>query len=287
MHLTVEQILWALVLAAHLVLLVVLLGRDRTGRFPWFTAAIAVSSAHLISDHLLHGKLTTIAFYWQSYTMILLESILGILVLIELCRRVFSNCKSGLILNSKGWLGWTLVTVSLAAGAVWYWGPWPTWKALTQEPGQLPILLVVLSAMKGQLFLAIVTVEIGLLLRIFGRRFGSSWKSHPQQIALGLSTYALAFLAVQATTDLIKHSVHLKSREEYERVVRLFTNLDNGRFAVWLLVLIWWIVWLWRSDPTEPAATLEAMEAPVLAGPSPLEAEIHGSEPEDGAESHS
>src|ERR1700678_1988485 len=101
MHLTVEEILWALVLAGHLILLVVLLGRDRASRFPWLTAAIAVSAVHLIADHLLHGKLTTIAFYWQSYGAILLVSILGLLVLVELARRVFSNCKSGLILNTK------------------------------------------------------------------------------------------------------------------------------------------------------------------------------------------
>ena len=273
MHWNVEQILWALVLAGHLVLLIVLLGRDRAARFPFFTAAIAVSAVHLIADHLLNGKLTTVAFYWQSYVAILVEAILGILVLIELARRVFSNYKSGLILNFKGWLGWTLVTVCIAIGAVWLWGPWPTWKALSQEPKELPLLLVVLCAMKGQHFLALLTVEVGLLLRIFGKRFGSGWKSHAQQIMLGLSTYALAFLAVQATTDIIKHTVHLTSREQYEHIVHLFKNLDNGRFALWLLVLLWWIVWLWRDDPADPAAALVGVS--VLAGPPPLEAESH------------
>jgi hypothetical protein len=271
MHWNMEQILWGLVLAGHLILLVVLLGRDRISRFPWFTAAIAVSAVHLIADHLLHGKLTTIAFYWQSYGAILLEAILGLLVLIELSRRVFSNCKSGLILNSKGWLGWTLVTGSISIGAVWLWGPWPTWQMLNQDPKQLPLLLVVLCAMKGQLFLALMTVEVGLLLRIFGKRFGSGWKSHAQQIMLGLSTYALGFLAVQATTDIIKHTVHLTSREQYEQIVRIFSNLDNGRFALWFLVLVWWIVWLWRDDFGKPAAIPAEEEAAVLAGPPPLE----------------
>ena len=91
MHWNTEQILWVLVLAALLVLLIVLLGRDRTGRFPWFTAAIALSAVHLIADHLLNGKLTTLAFYWQTYTAVLVESILGILVLIELLRRLKSG----------------------------------------------------------------------------------------------------------------------------------------------------------------------------------------------------
>jgi hypothetical protein len=288
MHWNFEQVLWALVLAAHLVLLIVLLGRDRSSRFPWFTAAIGFSAVHLIADHLLHGKLTTLAFYWQSYTAILVDTILGLLVLIELCRRVFSSGKAGRILNARGWLGWILVTGCIAVSAVWFWGPWPAWKALTQEPKQLPLLLVVLTAMKGQLFLSIVTVEIGLLLRIFGKRFGYGWRSHAQQIALGLSTYALGFLAVQITTDIMKRHLHLTSREQYEHIVRLFSNLDNGRFALWFLVLAWWIVWLWRDDPDDPShagGALEAVEDPVLAGP-PLELEIPPSHPENDPDLH-
>ena len=273
MHLNVEQILWALVLAAHLILLVVLLGRDRTSRFRWFTAAIALSTVHLIADHLLHGKLTSLAFYWQTYTTVLLDSILAIFVLIELTGHVFSECKTGIVLNSKGWLGWTLVTIGLAIGAVWLWGPWPTWQALSAEPKQMPLLLVVLTALKSQLFVAIVTVEVALLLRIFGKRFGSGWKSHDQQIALGLSTYALGFLVVQATTDTIKRTVHLSSRDQYEHIVRLFSNLDNGRFALWLLVILWWIFWLWRDEPGSDA-TLAAVSLPVTADPPRLEAEI-------------
>lgn len=280
MHWTLEEIIWALVLAAHLVLLIVLLGRDRISRFPWFTAAIAFSCVHLIADHLLHGKLTSLAFYWQSYTAILVDTILSILVLAELLREVFSSCKAGRILNFKGWLGWTLVTLGLAAGAVWIWGPWPTWKALSAEPKQLPLLLVVLVAMKSQLFLALLTVEVALLMRIFGGRFGFGWKSHAQQIVFGLSTYALGFLAVQATTDIIKRNLHLTSREQYEHIVRLFSNLDNGRFALWFLVLVWWIVWLWRDEPAT-AAALVADESSVLAGPPPLDASIPEGEQED------
>jgi len=285
MHWNIEQILWAFVLAAHLVLLVVLLGRDRISRFPFFTTAIALSSVHLIADHLLHGKLTSVAFYWQSYTAVLLESIVGILVLIELTRRVFSSGKAGIKINSRGWLGWSLVTVCLAIGAVWFWGPWPTLQAITAEPKQMPLLLVVLAALKSQQFLALITVEAALLLLIFGKRFGYGWRSHVQRIALGLSTNALAFLAVQVTTDTIKRTVKLTSRDQYDHIVRLFTNLDNARFAVWLLVLLWWIFWLWRDEPggesAEPAAELVVIGSPVGASPPPLEAQIPESE-QDG-----
>ena len=283
MHWNIEQILWALVLATHLVLLIVLMGRDRMSRFPWFSVAIALSTVHLIADHLLHGKLTTVAFYWQSYVGVLLDSILGLLVLIELTRRVFANCKASVILTARGWLGWTLVTVGVAAGGVWLWGPWPAWSALIADPKQTPLLLVVLSALKSQLFLALLTVEVGLLMRIFGRRFGSRFTSHTQQIMLGLSTYALGFLAVQSTTDIIKHTVHLTNRAEYERIVKLFANIDNARFALWFLVLIWWIVWLWRDEPGA-GFRLTTDEAPLEIEPAALEIGLPAKIREDSRE---
>ena len=281
MHLNVEQIIWAVLLAAHLVLLVVLLGRDRVGRFPWFTAAITLSAVRLLADHLLHGKLTSMAFYWQSYSAMLVDDVLGILVLVELARSVFSSGKAGLVLKARGWIGWTLVTVALAIAAVWAWGPWPTWVALKAEPAQLPLLLVVLTAMKGLSFVSLLTVQVGLLLRIFGKRFGSGWRSHAQQIALGLSTNALGFLAVQGITDTIKRTVHLTTRQEYERVVHLLTNMENARTALWCLVLIWWIVWLWRDEPGELAPMMAMAGAPIVTGHLAAEAEIPEGDEED------
>jgi hypothetical protein len=285
MHWNVEQILWAFLLAAHLVLLIVLLGRDRASRFPWFTAVTALAAVSLLANHLLFGKLTTVAFYWQSYTALAVSSVLGIFVLIELARRVFSSGKAGLLLKPRGWIGWTLVTIAITTAAVWAWGPWPTWQALKAEPAQLPLLIVVLAAMKGQLFVSLLTVQVALLLRFFGRRFGYGWRSHAQQIALGLSTNALGFLVVQGISDSIKRTVHLTSRQEYDRVVHLFANMENARNALWLLVLIWWIIWLWRDEPGSTTAILVAADAPALTGPSTLQAEILESNSKDAPES--
>jgi hypothetical protein len=275
MHWNIEQISWAFILAAHLILLIVLIGRDRASRFPWFTAAIALSAVRLLADHLLHGKLTTIAFYWQSYTAMAVDAILGILVLVELTRQVFSRGKGGLVLKARGWLGWSFITAALSIAAVWAWGPWPVWQALKAEPAQLPLLITVLVGLKGELFVGLLTVQVGLLLLIFGRRFGYNWRSHPQQIALGLSTNALGFLAVQAISESIKRTVHLTSRAEYNRVVHLLTNLDNARNAIWLLVLVWWIVWLWRDEPSSTVAQA-TVDTSILGGSPTLEAEAEG-----------
>jgi hypothetical protein len=272
-HWNIQLILWALVLAAHLVLMIVLLGRERIRRYPWFTASIALSAVRLIADHLLHGKLTTVAFYWQSYSGSILQAILGILVLVELCRHVFSGGRAGKILKGKGWIGGILVTVPIAIAVAAFWDMGISWAAMKADREHLALYMDLYLALKSQLFIAALTVEVGVLLQFFGRRFGAKWRSHDRQIALGLSTMYLALLAVQATTDIVKHNLHLTSREQYEHIVQMFANLDNGRFAVWLIALVWWIIWLWRDDPDALPAG-EMAEMPVLAGPPSLDVRL-------------
>lgn len=273
MHWNTEMILWVCVLAAHLVLMVVLLGRDRVGRFPWFTAATGLSAIRLIADHLLRGKLTEVAFFWQSYGGSILQTLLNLLVLVEICRHVFSSGRNGKVLKPKGWLGGVLVTLPIAIAVAAFWDQGFSWAAAKADPQITPLYLVFFSALKAQTSLAVLTVEVGLLLLIFGKRFGFGWRSQDQQIALGLSTVSLALLAVQAATDIVKHNLHLTSREQYEHILQIFRNLDNGRFVIWLLALIWWIIWLWRNEPGA-ASSAEAVEVPVLTGPSPLDVRL-------------
>jgi hypothetical protein len=276
MHFTIEQILWAILLAAHLTLLIVLIGRDRAARFRWFTAYIALNAVILIANHMLHGKLTTVAFYWQSYSLLALTSIVGIFTLGELAKQVFSTGKTGIIAKPNAYLGWGAILIALTAAAVWAWGPWPTLQALQSEPTQLRLLIVVLIGMKGQLGVMILTVLVALVLRIFGPRFGAGWRSHPQQIALGLSTSALAFLAVQGVNDALSRTLHPKTREEYEHAVHLITRIENGRTVVWILAIVWITVWLWRE---EPGALAETVDAAVPAGSGPITLEARAANP--------
>ena len=191
------------------------------------------------------------------------------LVLIELSRHVFSSGRAGKILKGKGWIGGLLVTVPIAFAVAALWNLGLSWATMKADAAHLPLYIDLYVALKSELFVAVLTVEIGVLLQFFGWRFGAKWRSHDRQIALGLSTVSLALLTVQATTDIVKHNLHLTSRDQYEHVIRMFENLDNGRFAVWLLALIWWIIWLWRDEPgAQPAA--EMAETPVLVGPPSL-----------------
>ncbi len=65
----VERILWTLTFAAQLVLLVVLLGRDRARRYPWFTAGIALSALQLMAEVLLTGRMAKLPLQEILFTL--------------------------------------------------------------------------------------------------------------------------------------------------------------------------------------------------------------------------
>ena len=54
------RFLWTLTFAALLVLLVVLLGRDRARRFPWFTASMVLTALQLLASRMLYRRIPQI-----------------------------------------------------------------------------------------------------------------------------------------------------------------------------------------------------------------------------------
>jgi len=265
MHWNLEQVLWALILAGHLVLLIVLLGRDRTTRFPWFTAAVSISTVRLLVDHLLYGKLTSIAFFWQNYSLLLVSSIIAILVLAELVRPVFGSGKGGTHPKLHGWLGWpawSLVVVVVAAGAVVAIGPWPDWESVFKDKNLLALRLVWIAALKADLFVGFLAVEVTILLVAFARRFGSAWTRHPTLIAIGLSTVSISQYAVQFISQaIVRNASGQLTEDQRVKILHTLTNLDHAKVALWLMALAWWIVWLWRDEGGRPAEKLETPQA--------------------------
>lgn len=262
----VERVLWTLTFAAQLVLLVVLLGRERARRYPWFTTGITLAALRLMAEILLTGRMATIPLQEILLTLANLAAIVGLLVLVELARRAFAGLHRSLwVVNAVGML-------VMAGGLLTVWGPWPARKDIVLDSLLGKLRLMQLLAQKGDLLVALLTVGLGLLVVLFGRRFKAGWRSHSQMIAIGLSTVAIALLALQATVQSIIQTAHPHSQQEYERVVGLVNNLVNADRLVYLCALLWWIVWLWRDEPGAAKATPE-MAAPAPDDEPPLAAE--------------
>jgi hypothetical protein len=264
---TTAQTLWTVTFAALLTLLVVLLGRDRIKRFPWFTASIVLFTVRLLVEVLLAGRLSPVILRMVFLTMADLAALLGLLVVIEVARRAFAGVKrrTGVI--------WTVAMVAVAIVVLSLWGPWPALKTLTSNSLLGALMMMQLLAQKSDLMVNVLTVELGLAVVLFGRRFKAGWRSHTQQIAIGLSTVSIAWLSVQAVWQVIATTAHPTTEAEYLRILGLGGKLVNANKVVYIAVLVWWIVCLWRDEPgvkalAETPAAVEADETPSLAAPA-------------------
>ena len=267
------QALWTLTFAALLVLLVVLLGRDRARRYPWFTTWIVLIALQRLMSRLLFGRMPQLTLAEIFITLAIVMALVNLLVLVELARRAFRG------VERRTWIGWTLMLAAAAVYVLSVWGPWPDRRTLTVDSLLAVLRLMGLVARKGEMLVGLLTVGLGLLVILFGRRFKASWRSHTQQIAIGLSTAAMTQLTVQRAWQTIVMKAVPHTEAELERIMGLREKLFNANDAVYVAVLVWWIVWLWMDEPGTAVtgegsaeAALEASQA-SLAGEPPQTAE--------------
>jgi hypothetical protein len=236
------EILWTLTFAAELVLLVVLLGRDRARRFPWFTASIAVMAALELVRQILSGRISQIGFAFTILVISNLVAIVGVLVVIEMARRAFKGA------TARSWTIGTILTLAIAGVVLWLWGPWPAWKTVAERSLLGALRTMQMTADKGAMLDAILAIELMVLVLLFGRRFDGGWKTHVQKIVIGLSTVGIAQLAVRGIWESIVLHTIVRSREQYDRLLDLRDRLFHSSSVVFLCALVWWIGWLWVDE---------------------------------------
>jgi hypothetical protein len=270
------DILWTLTFAAYLVLLVVLLGRDRIARFPWFTVSVVILALRILSIRLLIKRIPAMTMQTIVIVMADIVAIVGLLVVVEIARRAFGR------VSRTTWLIGALTLMAVGAVVLKFWGPWPSWSMITGQGSMATLRLLQLIAQKTGLLVDVETIAVGLLVVLLGSRFGAGWGSHVQQIAIGLSTASIAQLVVEGIwRNLVltaqANPVVLQSIDQQRRIIGLGEKLSNTNSTIYIVILIWWIVCLWRDEPgaartaaagAAPDANQAAIE-PVDATPAP------------------
>lgn len=259
-HFTTVETLWTLTFAALLVLLVVLLGRDRVRRFPWFTVSIVLVALRMLASRLLFGKMAPIPSSEIFLTLADIAMVVSFLVAVEMARRTFAR------VSRNAWIAGTLVLLAIAGTVVALWGPWPAWKTVEASTTLGTLRLMQLVAQKGELLNDLLYIELGVLLIVVGRRFQSGWRSHAQQIIAGLAIASTAQLIVRGAWQKIANGPPPRSQAEYLHITGLQEKLFNGNSVVYLLVLVAWIILLWRDEPGSEAAGAQREE---IAGGTP------------------
>lgn len=242
-HFTAVQILWTLTFAALLVLLVVLLGRDRIRRFPWFTTGIVLVTLRLLVNRLLHDRLPPITMGEVAITLAVVSALVSLIILIEMARHAFGRA------TGRAWIAWTLAFLAIAALVVWKWGPWPNLRTLAFDTLIAKLQFMQFVAVKLGLLTDVLSICLGILVVAAGGRYGAGWRTHVQRIMIGLSTASIAQMAAQGIWQTIARHTTPHSQAEYERVIGIQEKLLNTNSAVYVLVVIWWVACLWIDSP--------------------------------------
>jgi hypothetical protein len=251
-----NQILWTLTFAALLILLVVLLGRDRVRRFPWFTAAMLMMALRMVASRLLFGRLPPLVSSEVFLVMADIASIIALLVVVEIARRSFARA------SRRSWVIATVIVLAIGAAVLVEWGPWPSPKTLFAASTLAFLRMMQLFAQKADLLADLLIVQLGLLVVLFGSRFNAGWRSHPQQIVIGLSTGSISQLAVRIIWQQIAVHTTIHAQADYQRVMALQDKIYNANSVVYLAVLTWWIVWLWFDEPGATTIVAGENESP-------------------------
>jgi hypothetical protein len=255
------QILWTLTFAAVLVLLVVLLGRDRARFFPWFTASIVLMGLRLLTSRLLVGRMSAMVLNTIFLSLALIAALVALMVLVELARHAFLGA------SRRAWIIGTVILLAMGGTVLAFWGAWPAWKTITFDSAIADLGFIQFVTQKLDLLVDMLSIGLGLCVVIFGHRFGAGFRSHTQQIVIGLSTVALAQTAVRVIWQVIATHTVPSSQAEYVRILGLQQKLYNASSAVYVLALIWWIACLWINEPGQKTET-PASPASELAGDS-------------------
>ena len=237
------QILWTLTFAALLVLLVVLLGRDRARRFPWFTASMALMALRMVASRLLYGRMAPLVSSEIFLVLAVVAAIVALLVVVEMARRAFSSA------SRMAWIIGNAGSAGRGRGGVGLVGPVALRKdALRRLDPRCPAAFAVDRA-KGRMLADLLVIQLGILVVLFGRRFNAGWRSHVQQIVIGLSTAAMAQLAVRGIWQVIAlHTTHSQPGGLCARHGPAGKVLQCRQRSL-RAVLVWWIVCLWIDEP--------------------------------------
>ncbi len=250
MHLNFSelQILWTLTVAALLVLLIVLLGRHRERRFPWFTTLIGLMALRYLTSRLLYSRIPRVDSDEFFLGLANVAAIVALLVLVEIARQAFAGA------SRRQWIAGTLALLAVSGVVLGLWGPWPSRSTLFPASGFSALPLMDLIADKGLVLFGALFVQLGVLVLIFGRKFKPGWHSHAQQLAIGFSIEYFLQLSVEATSLHLETHAASYTPDALKRATEGFHSLMTASSIMLLVVLAWWIVCFWNDEPATETA---------------------------------
>jgi hypothetical protein len=230
-----DTVLWAAGPVLNAALLAVLCLRRRLRNFPvlasWciFTilSAIALFVAYRIGSDRIYANL-----YWITEG---LDALLQIGVVIEVARTVFQPLGSPLR-KSGLWLASLIGCCALISFAI-------VLSIHPASPTQAGVWQI-----RGDIFTSLVISGMFSFVLIESQRLGLHWRSHVMSIGYGLMAWAVLALVIGLLHGYWGRYVH-------------YLGVEHVRMSVYLSILGYWMIALWRNEPEKEPLPPEIHDA--------------------------
>jgi len=252
------QIIWTLTFAAQLVLLVVLLGRDRAKLYPIFTLATIAVTFRWLASRLLFQRLSPVAGNTVYLGLAVLVALANLAMLISLAHIAFKGAE-----RKQRTIG-TAVVGALAVAVVVLWGPWPAWTTFTGGGLIVSLRLMQLLAQRSDMLTGALAVQLAILAAVVGPRVGAGWRNRAQRLMMGVGVVGACQLTISGIWQYLATHTIPHNQDEYFRLLAVRDRLNNANSVVYILVLIFWIACLWADEPSSaPVAATETAALPA------------------------
>lgn len=231
----IGDLFWAAGFFGHILLLVVLVVRRRAKRFPFFTALIASNILRTSVLFLVRHHGTDAAYLWAYMVLGSVDVALQVAVAYEVASHVFRPLGRWApdIRRGMFWLGWG--SLAIASGLTWM-------ASSGAAKWQFTVLI------KANFFSATLLSQLFLGMLVLSTTVGLPWRTHVVRIGIGLGTYSILDVLIEAAHTLYSGIYKANISE----------TLTWVRMVLYLGVLAFWIVSLWHDAP-EPRELSDEM----------------------------
>jgi hypothetical protein len=219
---SLENLIWCAALAAEIAFAVIAIVKGRWRSFPALTAFVlleAVASAALVSIRYAKPELYPDGYLAYSA----LDFVLQLAVIFEIARNVLAGAPGLLRGAWKQFLVLGLLGVALALAF-----------AIMVAPPSKNLLELV--EIRADLFSSLFTCELVIVMMMTSASMGLGWRNHVMAVGEGLLLWY--------TTGVVVDSLH-----SYYGFSRFFAVSEYSENVVYVGVLVYWCIQLWKEEP--------------------------------------
>ena len=228
-----DTALWAAGPLLNAALFCVICLRRRLRTFPVLASWCAFTIISAIALFFIYRQASYSTYALAYWIVEGADALLQIGVVAEVARIVFSPRDS--LSKNRLWLT-SLVTVGLVSFAIVWW----THPTSSTSAGVWEI--------RGDLFTSLIVSGMFTLVLLLSQRFGFHWRSHVMSIGYGLMVWAVFALVIGLLHGYWGRSSH-------------YLGVEHARMIIYLCMLVYWIIALWRNEPEREQPSQEIQDA--------------------------